>query len=58
MKIKTEENRKQTFIQMIFWCAMWLVLLHMIVGCGNYKMCLSNTSIDEINETQKLSQKK
>lgn len=37
-----------------------LLLLLICAGlckCGNYKMCLSNTSIDEVNEQQKLSKK-
>lgn len=36
---------------------MLLVIVYALTACGNYKMCLSNTSIDEVNEQQKLSKK-
>ena len=33
--IKVNE-KTESFVQMIFWCSMWLVLLHMMVGCGGH----------------------
>lgn len=58
IKVKTEaQERKDSFIAMIFWCCIWLVMLNYLTACNNYKLCLSNTSIDEINEVQKLSKK-
>ena len=34
VKVKTEaQERKESFVQMIFWCAMWLFWLQYLTGC-------------------------
>lgn len=50
-------ERRKEFAQMIFWCAMWLCLLQMIVGCSGGKFCMSLNQISEVNETQSLKDK-
>jgi len=34
IKVKTEaQERRDSFIQMIFWAAIWLALLNQLTGC-------------------------
>lgn len=54
MKIERKETE---IVSVIFHTIVCIVILQYLTGCGNYKMCLSNTSIDEVNEQQKLNKK-
>jgi hypothetical protein len=51
-----EAIQNRSFVGLIVKAMAVCYLIH-LAGCGNYKMCLSNTSIDEVNEQQKLSKK-
>jgi len=38
IKVKTEaQERKESFIQMVFWAAIWLTLLSYLTGCSNWQ---------------------
>lgn len=45
--IKTDEDRKQSFIQMVAWCAIWLTLLAYLQGCTFH------AGVDWVGETKK-----
>jgi hypothetical protein len=53
IKVKTEaQERKESFIQMIFWAAIWLVLLQYVTACTNWQGMEFRIGVGQYNGAQ------